>query len=247
MRRFIVVSPCRTGLSMMAALLPLRLLTIGSSCSTPSSERNLAAASPCIVWQDLAGKCLALSISIDANKLCRNPLFLSLYLPLLINWQRSLVIVPGRAGVDINIAVVSSPFSVWIQGMIVACEHIFPVRSSQAFNCTSDLVVLRQVEYVRVHLYKLRILGSGNVWFPSFDVCRLIYSKWVQWLSWHVWCIHMSPFLNFITFSMLVFKGRGRVIFQFKKAAIGIFMNVSYPTLLAFWPQLNKKHVPLFT
>lgn len=109
-RRFTIVSSRRTGLSMMAALLPLRLLTIGSSCSTPSSERNLAAASPCIVWQDLAGKCLAPSISIDTNKLCRNPLFLSLHLPLLINWQRSPVIVPGRAGVDINIPVVSSHF-----------------------------------------------------------------------------------------------------------------------------------------
>lgn len=49
-------SPCRTGRSTTAAPLPLRSLTTGSSCSTPSSERSLAAASPCIAWRDLAGK-----------------------------------------------------------------------------------------------------------------------------------------------------------------------------------------------
>ena len=46
----------RTGPSMMAPLLPLRLWTTGSSCSTPSSERSLAAASLCTAWQGLAGE-----------------------------------------------------------------------------------------------------------------------------------------------------------------------------------------------
>lgn len=106
---------------MMAALLPLRLWKTGSSCSTPSSERNPAAASPCIVWRDLAGKWLAASISI--------------------NWQRTLVIVPEGAGVDIYIPAFSIQFCVWIWGMIVACEHVFPAGSCQAFSCTCDLVV----------------------------------------------------------------------------------------------------------
>lgn len=113
-----LMSSRRTGLSMMVALLPLRLLTTGSSCSTPSSERNLAAASPCIVWQDLAGKRPAASISI--------------------NWHRTLVIVPERAGVDIYIPAFPIQFCVWVWGMIVACEHIFPARVCQAFSCTCD-------------------------------------------------------------------------------------------------------------
>lgn len=40
---------------------------------------------------------------------------------------------------------------------MVACEHIVPATSSQMFSCTPDLVVVRQVECVGVHLDKLKI------------------------------------------------------------------------------------------
>lgn len=57
----------RTGLLMTVPLLPLRLWTIGSSCLTPSFERNLVAALLCTVWQGLAGGCLAALFSLEAT------------------------------------------------------------------------------------------------------------------------------------------------------------------------------------
>lgn len=53
-----LASLARIGPLMTVLRPPPRSWTTGSSCSTPSSERNRAAASPCTVWLDWDGEWL---------------------------------------------------------------------------------------------------------------------------------------------------------------------------------------------